>query len=292
MVACSVTGRSYARFMVALVLIFAVVAGANWWSRRPDAGPADRAAELITKPLATGFVLAIAVVQDPASSTQPSRFILGLVACLCGDVFLMLPRERFVFGLAAFLVGHLLFVVGFIVRWEGAPWWAAAMAAGALVLCARYAFRVLLATVRRAHRAYVGPIGAYVAVIAAMVLASVLGGHWAAPAGAAVFAVSDSVLASNKFVRPSAWAPLIVMATTTQHCYCLLCRWGSNPREYRIPEPSDEEIRIGLSSNLCRCTGYAKILEAVQRTASEELESQRTPDVLPHSTFVEAGSPG
>jgi aerobic-type carbon monoxide dehydrogenase small subunit (CoxS/CutS family) len=31
----------------------------------------------------------------------------------------------------------------------------------------------------------------------------------------------------------------------------------------RNPEPTEEEIRIGLSGNLCRCTGYAKILEAV-----------------------------
>jgi carbon-monoxide dehydrogenase small subunit len=35
----------------------------------------------------------------------------------------------------------------------------------------------------------------------------------------------------------------------------------------RNPEPTDEEIRIGLSGNLCRCTGYAKIVAAVQRTA-------------------------
>ncbi len=34
------------------------------------------------------------------------------------------------------------------------------------------------------------------------------------------------------------------------------------------PSPSEEEIRIGLSGNLCRCTGYAKILAAVVRTAS------------------------
>jgi hypothetical protein len=30
-----------------------------------------------------------------------------------------------------------------------------------------------------------------------------------------------------------------------------------------------EEIRIGLSGNLCRCTGYAKIIAAVRRTADE-----------------------
>lgn len=34
-------------------------------------------------------------------------------------------------------------------------------------------------------------------------------------------------------------------------------------------EPSDEEIRIGLSGNLCRCTGYAKILDAVKKTLSK-----------------------
>jgi hypothetical protein len=133
---------------------------------------------MVTKPLATGLLIIAAVTQSAASSIQ-----------------------------------QVLFVVGFVVRWEGAPWWAAALAAAALGPCARYAVRVLLPTVKRAHRTYLAPIGAYVGVIAALVLASVLGGHWAAPAGAAVFAVSDSVLASNKFVRPSTWAPLIVMAT-------------------------------------------------------------------------------
>jgi carbon-monoxide dehydrogenase small subunit len=37
----------------------------------------------------------------------------------------------------------------------------------------------------------------------------------------------------------------------------------------RTPSPSEEEVRIGLSGNLCRCTGYAKIVAAVQRTADE-----------------------
>lgn len=32
--------------------------------------------------------------------------------------------------------------------------------------------------------------------------------------------------------------------------------------------PSEEEIRIGISGNLCRCTGYAKIIEAISRTAA------------------------
>jgi carbon-monoxide dehydrogenase small subunit len=35
----------------------------------------------------------------------------------------------------------------------------------------------------------------------------------------------------------------------------------------RIPEPSDDEIREALSGNLCRCTGYAKIFDAVRAAA-------------------------
>ena len=34
------------------------------------------------------------------------------------------------------------------------------------------------------------------------------------------------------------------------------------------PEPSDDEIREALSGNLCRCTGYAKIFDAVRAAAA------------------------
>ena len=37
----------------------------------------------------------------------------------------------------------------------------------------------------------------------------------------------------------------------------------------RDPEPTDEAIRAGLSGNLCRCTGYAGIVGAVQAAAAE-----------------------
>ena len=35
------------------------------------------------------------------------------------------------------------------------------------------------------------------------------------------------------------------------------------------PDPSDEEIRVGLSGNLCRCTGYQGIYAAVRQAAAE-----------------------
>jgi len=36
----------------------------------------------------------------------------------------------------------------------------------------------------------------------------------------------------------------------------------------RIPEPSTVQIREALAGNICRCTGYAKIIDAVHLAAS------------------------
>jgi carbon-monoxide dehydrogenase small subunit len=36
----------------------------------------------------------------------------------------------------------------------------------------------------------------------------------------------------------------------------------------RVPRPGDDEIREALSGNICRCTGYAKILDAVRAAAT------------------------
>ncbi|MFI0355566.1 (2Fe-2S)-binding protein [Actinomadura sp. 9N407] len=41
----------------------------------------------------------------------------------------------------------------------------------------------------------------------------------------------------------------------------------------RVPDPSDAEIREALAGNLCRCTGYEKILDAVRLAAAERNRS-------------------
>ena len=48
----------------------------------------------------------------------------------------------------------------------------------------------------------------------------------------------------------------------------------------RNPNPSEDEIRWGISGNLCRCTGYNKIVEAIQYAAEKmQEEADQTEEV-------------
>ena len=43
----------------------------------------------------------------------------------------------------------------------------------------------------------------------------------------------------------------------------------------RVPQPNEEDVRVGLAGNLCRCTGYTKIFEAVVRACRQMREQVR-----------------
>ena len=54
---------------------------------------------------------------------------------------------------------------------------------------------------------------------------------------------------------------------------CGFCTPGMITRAYRLlqdnPNPTEAEIRYGISGNLCRCTGYQNIVRAIQAAAQE-----------------------
>jgi carbon-monoxide dehydrogenase small subunit len=54
---------------------------------------------------------------------------------------------------------------------------------------------------------------------------------------------------------------------------CGFCTPGMITRAYRLlqetPNPNEEEIRGGISGNLCRCTGYQNIVKAIQFAAAK-----------------------
>jgi aerobic carbon-monoxide dehydrogenase small subunit len=54
---------------------------------------------------------------------------------------------------------------------------------------------------------------------------------------------------------------------------CGFCTPGMIVRAHRLlqenPNPSEAEIRMGISGNLCRCTGYQNIVRAIQYAAAK-----------------------
>ena len=45
----------------------------------------------------------------------------------------------------------------------------------------------------------------------------------------------------------------------------------------RNPNPTEQEIRVGISGNLCRCTGYVNIVKAIQYAAEKMQASEQVP---------------
>jgi aerobic carbon-monoxide dehydrogenase small subunit len=54
---------------------------------------------------------------------------------------------------------------------------------------------------------------------------------------------------------------------------CGFCTPGMITRAWRLlqenPNPSEDDIRTGISGNLCRCTGYQNIIKAIQYAAAK-----------------------
>jgi len=66
------------------------------------------------KPLTTILILVIALVAaDPVSVFYKWAIVAGLVFSLGGDIFLILPQNRFILGLVSFLVAHIVFTLAF-----------------------------------------------------------------------------------------------------------------------------------------------------------------------------------
>lgn len=191
-----------------LLALTLVVAAADWHAVFHDVKPLEYVCKPLTMLVLIGATLALDV-DDPGVRTW---FVVALVFCVIGDVFLMLPRDLFVAGLASFLFGHVAYVGGMHV--DGVD--GGRLLIGlALVLVA---LAVIGARILRGVRAgpepeLTAPVMAYMSVISAMVASAIGTGHVAAVAGAVSFYASDALIAWNRFIRATPHARLTIMVT-------------------------------------------------------------------------------
>jgi uncharacterized membrane protein YhhN len=183
----------------ALVLFVAagVVAAGDWVA----VTRADERLEYACKPGALVLLIGVALALDPTHGDVRAWFVAALVLSLAGDVFLVLPSDRFVPGLASFLLAHVAYIVG--LNLHGGSVGALALAAiPVAAVAAVLATRILSAMTIRGHRELVVPVVAYMVVISAMVTSALASVNAWAIVGATLFFASDALIAETRFVRP------------------------------------------------------------------------------------------
>jgi uncharacterized membrane protein YhhN len=166
------------------------------------------------KPLTMIWIILIAIqAQNPISAFYQYMIIAGLLCSLVGDIFLMLPADRFIPGLLSFLVAHLFYI--------------AAFASGGMRLSELwYAIPFLLygsimIWILSPHLGKMKlPVLVYMLVILVMAWQAL--SRWMetgrkesalAFCGAILFAASDSILAVNRFKGGVPSAPLYILST-------------------------------------------------------------------------------
>jgi len=180
------------------------------------------------KPLTMVIIFLIALLGMEAAPAYRYLILGGLVASIGGDVFLMLPADRFVAGLIAFLIAHLFYIAAFTSEITVLVWWPLIpLAAFGLIL-----YLILASSLAKLKL----PVLLYIIVILLMtwlactrqlqpgqpeVLQQALGqagrvsqgGALPAFIGAVLFVISDAVLALNRFRGAFRAAALLNLST-------------------------------------------------------------------------------
>ena len=150
------------------------------------------------KPLTMVLIILILVLGSEGVTLYKGLILGGLIFSLLGDIFLMLPGDRFQAGLAAFLVAHLFYIVGFLID-QGKPvfWPIVPMIglAGLMVWILRDGF----GEIRFPAYAYIGALAAMVWLAWSRWITGGQLDHLLAFMGAGFFALSDLILGINKF---------------------------------------------------------------------------------------------
>jgi uncharacterized membrane protein YhhN len=192
-----------------ILTIFAAITAvlAIWGEYKPT-----RTQVYIFKPLTTILIIGIALLGVSPNALYKTLIIVGLVFCLGGDVFLMLPAKYFIMGLVSFLIGHIFYIAAFATDGGFAlSWW----------LLPLIVYGAIMYAILHPHLGKMrGPVIAYLLVILTMAWQALT--RWSAlqttsamlaAVGALTFVVSDSALALDRFREKFRSARVIVLTT-------------------------------------------------------------------------------
>lgn len=168
----------------------------------------------VCKPLTTLLIFAIAWRAPAPQALYRRAVLVGLLLSTLGDIWLMLPQDRFVFGLGSFLLAHLAYLYAFTRPAPLQPWRWPVVFYLVVASCMLALLRPHLPPPLQL------PVVVYVVALAAMAAqAAVIGlkpehaGARFALAGGFCFVVSDALLAIDRFHTALPYAPVAVLTT-------------------------------------------------------------------------------
>jgi len=166
------------------------------------------------KPLTILFIIVIAVQpKHPVSVFYGYAILAGLVLSLVGDIFLMLPDEQFIAGLASFLAAHICYIAAFMSE--------SGRARSGLDLIPFLLYGALMLSALWPHLGKLrAPVIIYMITILLMGWAAASrwliagqAGSRLAFLGAILFIISDSALAVDRFKGRFRSAQLLILST-------------------------------------------------------------------------------
>ncbi len=182
--------------MLTFILMLLVILSASIHIRAEYRGPRQHV--YVFKPLTMVFIWLIAILGQATFPFYKYMIITGLVFSLAGDVFLMLPSDRFLAGLVAFLIAHLFYIAAFLSEISALTWWPLVP----LVIYGIVIYTIVASSLGKLKL----PVLIYVVVI--LIMAWLAWERWSqtgqsgallAFAGAVLFVISDTILAINRF---------------------------------------------------------------------------------------------
>ncbi len=155
----------------------------------------------LLKPLTMILICLTAILGGNDLSVYKVMIIGGLACSLVGDIFLMLPADRFLPGLIAFLLAHLCYITAFASGINSLSWWP-------LIPLAVWGFGFYLFISPALGKLKI-PVIIYIVIILTMTWLA--WERWIQTGqieillvliGAVLFAISDTILAANRFKGP------------------------------------------------------------------------------------------
>jgi uncharacterized membrane protein YhhN len=164
----------------------------------------------ILKPGTMLIIIFFALASTP--STYAWWIIIGLLFSLLGDIFLMVPKDRFLYGLVSFLAAHVCYIIAFIqiqLQQDVSVFVTVSLVTIALL----YFIRLVKGERFKGGYPLIFAVLTYILLITSMVWFSILTEKPFIIMASFLFYFSDATLAWDRFIKPLKYRNYLVMST-------------------------------------------------------------------------------